>query len=128
MLLARLNVSLVAFLNIHTHVIPLIPLFLILCVSTNARLLQARDGVTNATSAWNGHSDVTVLDDYSIQNFSPYYIPTGSVSLDDADPNVAYTPHDTWATSSHAALIERTMHVTSTAGAKAEVTFEGVGK
>jgi hypothetical protein len=125
MLLARLNVSLAAFLNIHSHAIPLIPLFLILCVSTNARLLQARDGVTNA---WNGHSDVTVLDDYSSQHFSPYYIPTGSVSLDDADPNVAYTPNDSWATSSHSALIERTMHVTSTAGAKAEVTFEGVGK
>ncbi|PVF98861.1 hypothetical protein CPB86DRAFT_873015 [Serendipita vermifera] len=123
MLLATLNVSLVSF---HIHVTRLIPLYLILCLSTNARSLQTREVVTT-TSAWNGHSDVTGLDDYSREHFSPYYIPTGSVSLDDTDSNVVYTPNDTWATSRHPALIDRTMHVTSTANAKVKLIFEGIG-
>lgn len=79
-------------------------------------------------SAWNGHLDDATVDSYSQSHFTPYYVPTGSISLDDADPLIKYGPDGAWATASHPALVEHTMHTTSQAGARVDFVFVGIGQ
>ena len=78
-------------------------------------------------SAWNGLDDVTG-DDYSKSHFTPYYVPIGSISLDDADPLINYSPDGAWAMARHPALVDRTMHTTSQSNATVEFVFVGIGQ
>jgi hypothetical protein len=79
-----------------------------------------------AAPAWNGKPDTAAVDEYSSTHFTPYYIPTGSISIDDADPRVHYTSQ--WSEARYPALVDRTMHISSEAQAKAQFSFEGIGE
>jgi hypothetical protein len=115
---------LVDVLSLISSIFTLYPLLSVL-PHARATHLVAR---ANTTSAWNGRPNNRVPDKYSESNFTPYYVPTGSVSLDDADPLVTYTPDGAWAKARHPELVGRGMHTASAAGAKAEFVFVGMGK
>jgi len=82
----------------------------------------------NTTSAWNGRLVDKAPDRYSETHFTPYYVPTGSVSLDDIDPSINYTPSGGWLMVKHPDLVGHTMHTALMAGAKAELVFVGIGE
>lgn len=112
----------------------IIPLILLLTSSLNARTvprsvsrsLLRKAKQLDVVSAWNGRLDTAAIDEYSSTHFTPYYIPVGSISIDDADPTVQYSSQ--WSKARYPALVNRTMHVSSEAQARAELTFTGIGK
>ncbi|KAG8813992.1 hypothetical protein FRC17_001343 [Serendipita sp. 399] len=77
--------------------------------------------------AWNGRAESQAVDDYAKSHFTPYYIPEGSLSLDDLDPVIVYTPTRAWSKGRHPSLVGRTMHISSTPEARADVSFLGIG-
>jgi hypothetical protein len=116
--------SLITILSLIPSIFTLYPLISVPS-GTRATHLVVR---ANASSAWNGHPDSKASDKYSDSHFTPYYVPTGSVSLDDADPLVNYTPDGAWAKARHPDLVDRSMHTASMTGAKAEFVFVGIGE
>ncbi|CAG7846250.1 SubName: Full=Related to glyoxaloxidase 2 {ECO:0000313/EMBL:CCA68855.1} [Serendipita indica DSM 11827] len=78
-------------------------------------------------TAWNGQQAITAVDAYADTHFTPYYVPSGSVSIDDADPLVQYSPDGVWGKARHQDLVDKTMHMASQAGARVDFTFAGIG-
>lgn len=115
-----------------TRVMLLFPSFSFIVLSSSHTLvsdahsfpLRHRD---QTLTAWNGQQAITAVDAYADTHFTPYYVPSGSVSIDDADPLVQYSPDGVWGKARHQDLVDKTMHMASQAGARVDFTFAGIG-
>ncbi|KAG8824453.1 hypothetical protein FRC19_001751 [Serendipita sp. 401] len=113
----------IPLLSYISFVILLIPLTL-----AKKRFSQRRQLSRGVLEAWNGQGDHDFMDEYAKSHFTPYYIPEGSLSLDDLDPVIVYTPIRAWSKGRHPSLVGRTMHISSATGARADVNFHGIGE
>ncbi|KAG8760725.1 hypothetical protein FRC14_002221 [Serendipita sp. 396] len=112
----------IPLLSYISFVILLIPLTL-----AKKRFSQRRQLSRGVLEAWNGQGDHDFMDEYAKSHFTPYYIPEGSLSLDDLDPVIVYTPIRAWSKGRHPSLVGHTMHISSATGARADVNFHGIG-
>ena len=92
----------------------------VLCASSRIAL----SGAAAAQSAWNGRVNSPPQND---AGFTPYYVPDGSISVDDTTPGVWYTPSDAWSQLGHPLLVGRSMHTTSQPGSEFVYNFTGIG-
>ncbi|CAE6413572.1 unnamed protein product [Rhizoctonia solani] len=81
----------------------------------------------NAYLAWNGQQMLPHQHTPPCGAFSPYFVPEGSISLDDDHKNVRYLPQGAWNISNDSAFVGGSMHVSNVPGANVTVKFRGTG-
>ncbi|QRW24733.1 glyoxal oxidase [Rhizoctonia solani] len=78
-------------------------------------------------SAWNGQKMPPHQHSLACGTFTPYFVPEGSVSLDDNHKSIRYLPHTAWKIANDSAFVGGSMHVSNTLGANVTVKFRGTG-
>ncbi|KZO95807.1 copper radical oxidase [Calocera viscosa TUFC12733] len=74
--------------------------------------------------AWNGVTPPGSVPDG--KPFLPYYVPAGSMAVDDTSRSLIYSPHS-WHNLSNPKYVDGTLHSTSTEGAYMTYLFSGTG-
>ncbi|CAE7085530.1 unnamed protein product [Rhizoctonia solani] len=59
--------------------------------------------------------------------FTPYFVPEGSISLDDDHKSILYRPENAWNVSKCSSFVGGSMHVSNVPGANVTVKFRGTG-
>ncbi|EJU05922.1 hypothetical protein DACRYDRAFT_127562 [Dacryopinax primogenitus] len=78
----------------------------------------------SAQPAWNGVTPPGSIPDG--RPFLPYYVPAGSVSVDDTSRSLIFSSHS-WHNLSNPKYVDGTLHSTSTPGASMTYLFSGTG-
>ncbi|CAE6465995.1 unnamed protein product [Rhizoctonia solani] len=78
--------------------------------------------------AWNGQQSLPHQHSPPCGSvFSPYFVPEGSISLDDDHKSIRYLPENAWNISKCSSFVGGSMHVSNVPGVNVTVKFRGTG-
>ncbi|KZT56997.1 copper radical oxidase [Calocera cornea HHB12733] len=90
----------------------------------NRRIHAIQSAYRSTQPAWNGVTPPGSVPDG--KPFLPYYVPVGSVAVDDTWRSIVYSPHS-WHNVSNPKYAQGTLHSTTTDGAYMTYLFSGTG-
>ncbi|CAE6504231.1 unnamed protein product [Rhizoctonia solani] len=106
----------------------MLALLLFGAVAVSARSHKTTNGCLSKNPAWNGQQSLPHRHSLPCGGvFSPYFVPEGSVSLDDNHKDILYLPEGAWNVSKCSSFVGGSMHVSNVPGANVTVKFKGTG-
>ncbi|CAE6414204.1 unnamed protein product [Rhizoctonia solani] len=106
----------------------MLALLLFGAVAVSAGSHKATNACVSKNPAWNGQQSLPHQHSPPCGSvFSPYFVPEGSISLDDNHKSILYLPEHAWNISKGPSLVGGSMHVSSVPGANVTVKFRGTG-
>ncbi|KAH7334305.1 glyoxal oxidase N-terminus-domain-containing protein [Rhizoctonia solani] len=106
----------------------MLALLLFGAVAVAARSHKTTNGCPSKHPAWNGQQSVPHQHSLLCGGaFSPYFVPEGSISLDDNHKDILYLPENAWNVSKCSSFVGGSMHASNVPGANVTVKFRGTG-
>ncbi|EUC55446.1 copper radical oxidase [Rhizoctonia solani AG-3 Rhs1AP] len=97
-------------------------------VVVSASSHQTANACVSKNPAWNGQQSLPHQHSPPCGSvFSPYFVPEGSISLDDDHNSILYRPQNAWNVSKCSLFVGGSMHVSNVPGANVTVKFRGTG-
>ncbi|KAF8599754.1 copper radical oxidase [Ceratobasidium sp. AG-I] len=112
----------------HSFSPNMLPLLFLSSLALAAAPSKTTSTCISKDSAWNGQqisSDQHLLDCRS--PFTPYFVPHGSISIDDNHASITYSPPDAWKRTKCSSFIGGAAHVSHVAGTNVTIKFSGTG-